>query len=306
MTTRRGIGAVVPILFLSTVSSFSVHPPLRRPAFSINRKACTSSHLSWKKCEESLSRRYSTASPERDAENDNRNLMNSVAFINAMVIGFFVLGGAYEILHVDVEAALALFRFDDSMEASALATTIDLFLRLPTDSIHSYEELVPSNPVFYKACTSGVAYTIGDFVSQVYQGRTLGTLDLKRSARSGAAGFLGHGPLCHFWMLFMETYLDFGGAWWATGIKVIADQVRQSWKPMYFRVSYFPVPSHIFLFHRHSQDRLEHLFERGLLFHYRFACIAPACRSLARREGDILAGIAHQLEVLALRSHHFL
>ena len=41
---------------------------------------------------------------------------------------------------------------------------------------------------------------------------------------SGAAGFIGHGPLCHYWMLTMEQYLDFNGAWWATGFKVLADQ----------------------------------------------------------------------------------
>jgi protein Mpv17 len=56
------------------------------------------------------------------------------------------------------------------------------------------------------------------------QGRDLDTLDLSRSARSGAAGFIGHGPLCHYWMLAMENYLDFDGAWWGTGIKVLADQ----------------------------------------------------------------------------------
>ena len=97
-----------------------------------------------------------------------------------------------------------------------------------------------------QACTSGVAYTFGDFVSQIYQGRTLASLDLPRSFRSGAAGFIGHGPLrrhaalataclpvpdvsrtrppvgplCHYWMLTMEQYLDFGGAWWGTGVKV--------------------------------------------------------------------------------------
>lgn len=163
--------------------------------------------------------------PEAVAQReDTRSLLNSVAAINAAAISFFVIGAAYELLHVDIEAALALFYYDDSMEASALAESIDLFLRLPMDSLHNYEALVPTNPIFYKACTSGVAYTIGDFVSQVYQGRTLETLDLKRSARSGAAGFIGHGPLCHFWMIFMETYLDFGGAWWGTGVKVIADQ----------------------------------------------------------------------------------
>ena len=83
---------------------------------------------------------------------------------------------------------------------------------------------MPTNPVFYKACTSGVAYTFGDFISQIYQGRDLKTFDLPRSFRSGAAGFIGHGPLCHYWMLTMEQYLDFGGAWWATGFKVLADQ----------------------------------------------------------------------------------
>lgn len=152
------------------------------------------------------------------------NRINSVAALNAAAVGFFVLAALYELLHVDVEATIALFQYNDVMEASALATSIDLFLRLPTDALHNYEALVPTNPVFYKACTSGVAYTVGDFVSQVYQGRTLETLDLPRSARSGAAGFIGHGPLCHYWMNFMEANLDFGGAWWGTGVKVLADQ----------------------------------------------------------------------------------
>jgi len=152
------------------------------------------------------------------------NLINSVAAINGAAIGFFVLAALYELLHTDVEAAVALFRNDDAMEASAMATAVELFLRLPLDALHHYEDLVSVNPIFYKACTSGVAYTVGDFVSQVYQGRTLETLDLKRSARSGTAGFIGHGPLCHFWMKFMEANLDFGGAWWGTGFKVLADQ----------------------------------------------------------------------------------
>ena len=45
--------------------------------------------------------------------------------------------------------------------------SINLLLRLPSDLLHNYEAAVPTNPVFYKACTSGVAYTLGDFVSQV-------------------------------------------------------------------------------------------------------------------------------------------
>lgn len=152
------------------------------------------------------------------------SLLNNIAFFNGAVIVFFVSAAGYELFHEYVEAAIALFYYDDSMEASALATTIALIFKFPMDSISNYESLVAMNPIFYKACTSGVAYTLGDFVSQVYQGRTLDTIDLPRSARSGTAGFIGHGPLCHYWMTFMENYLDFGGAWWATGIKVIADQ----------------------------------------------------------------------------------
>lgn len=73
------------------------------------------------------------------------------------------------------------------------------------------------------ACTSGVAYGLGDFISQLLQGKRLEELDMPRSFRSAAAGFIAHGPLCHFWLLTMEEYLDFGGAWWATGLKVTAD-----------------------------------------------------------------------------------
>jgi hypothetical protein len=78
------------------------------------------------------------------------------------------------------------------------------------DLIHNYEALVPLDPIYYKACTSGVAYALGDFISQVFQGRDLKTLDLARTARSGTAGFIGHGPLCHYWMVFMVRATEAG------------------------------------------------------------------------------------------------
>ena len=153
--------------------------------------------------------------------------LNLIAYVNGGVLLFVALGVLYELLHVDVEAIVALYTYTlpvDDESAYRFATSLDLLARLPMDSIHSYEALVPQNPVFYKACTSGVAYTLGDFVSQIYQGRTLKSVDLARSARSGAAGFIGHGPLCHFWMVWMENHLDFDGAWYGTGVKVFADQ----------------------------------------------------------------------------------
>lgn len=153
--------------------------------------------------------------------------LNAIAYLNGGVLLFVGLGVLYELFHVDVEAIVALYTYAlpvDDEAAFRLATSVDLLARLPMDQIHAYEALVPTNPVFYKACTSGVAYTLGDLVSQIYQGRTLRDVDLARSARSGAAGFVGHGPLCHYWMTWMEAHLDCGGAWYGTGVKVLADQ----------------------------------------------------------------------------------
>ncbi|CAM9366423.1 unnamed protein product, partial [Phaeothamnion confervicola] len=68
----------------------------------------------------------------------------------------------------------------------------------------------------------------GDFVAQLFQGKNIGTMDLKRSGRSALAGLLVHGPLCHYWIEIMQEYLDFGGAWWNFIPKVIADQTGWS------------------------------------------------------------------------------
>ena len=134
-------------------------------------------------------------------------LLNNVALINGAIIGLTGLSIAYSLFGTDIRAIAALYYFDLGPDVypgfARAAVAADLLARLPFDLIHSYEELVPTNPVFYKACTSGVAYTLGDFISQIFQGRDLKTIDLARSARSGTAGFIGHGPLCHYWMVFM-------------------------------------------------------------------------------------------------------
>lgn len=180
------------------------------------------------------------ADQQRDASSDNNSdlayiqdrldrtdRINKAALTNAFVVGSCVFSALYVLFAEKVEALAALYDYGlgptDHPDVTYMAVSLDLLARMPFDAIKSYEELVPTNPVFFKACTSGVAYALGDFLSQLYQGRTLENIDLPRSARSGAAGFIAHGPLCHYWLLFMETYLDFNGAWWATGIKVTAD-----------------------------------------------------------------------------------
>ena len=152
--------------------------------------------------------------------------INRAFLINSLIVGSLAFGVTYELLHERVQAIWALYEYGlgpHKPDLTIAGIAMDVMARFPVDAIKSYEELIPTNPVFYKACTSGVAYALGDFLSQVYQGRTLETIDLPRSFRSGAAGFIAHGPLCHYWLLTMETYLDFNGAWWATGIKVTAD-----------------------------------------------------------------------------------
>lgn len=152
--------------------------------------------------------------------------VNQIVWTNGIIVSSVVFMALYQLLHVDVKAIMAVFEYGLGPHAPEITPTtvaFDLLARLPMDAVKSYEALVPTNPVFYKACTSGVAYAAGDFISQIYQGKDFSNLDLPRSGRSGIAGFIGHGPLCHYWLLFMETNLDFNGAWWATGIKVTAD-----------------------------------------------------------------------------------
>jgi protein Mpv17 len=153
--------------------------------------------------------------------------INQVVLFNGLVVGSLALSATYQLLHTHVEALLALYDYGlgkvDSPSVTYLTVTAETIMRMPFDLIGYYQQAVQSNPVFYKACTSGVAYCLGDFISQIYQGSTIETVDLPRSARSGAAGFLAHGPLCHYWLEFMETYLDCGGAWYGTGVKVTAD-----------------------------------------------------------------------------------
>lgn len=79
-------------------------------------------------------------------------------------------------------------------------------------------------PLTTKAATSGVCYSIGDFCAQGFAGKNLSTWDLARTARSGAAGFIAHGPMSHYWLNYLDKAMSFGGAWWAILPKIALDQ----------------------------------------------------------------------------------
>lgn len=137
------------------------------------------------------------------------------AFLNTVVVGLFVGIAVWKVATVDADLSRGW-------------TIWEIILRVPTDNLWAYEESVAEHTVLTKALTSCVAYGIGDFVAQVFRGENLQTIDLKRSARSAAAGLMVHGPMCHFWIEWMQANLDFDGAWWNFIPKVIADQTVYS------------------------------------------------------------------------------
>lgn len=131
--------------------------------------------------------------------------------VNIAIVASIGFGSLFQIIEVD-------------SGISAGWTWYEILRNVPQDNLSAYQDAVFANPLPVKAATSGVAYTLGDFTCQLSQGKTLATVDLKRSLRSGVAGFMIHGPLCHYWLQWTEDNLSFDGAWWATPIKVAADQ----------------------------------------------------------------------------------
>ena len=135
--------------------------------------------------------------------------------LNVLVVGSVGFGAVFQVVEVDADIRTGW-------------TWYEILRNIPVDNLAAYQQAVFDHPVPVKACTSGVAYTLGDFTCQLSQGKNMSTVDLKRSLRSGLAGFLIHGPLCHYWLLWTEENLSFDGAWFATPLKVFADQTAWS------------------------------------------------------------------------------
>lgn len=107
-------------------------------------------------------------------------------------------------------------------------TTVEVLNRVPVDLWNLYSKVLQENPILTKACTSATVYTIGDIISQRAEGKNMEDLDRYRVLRSLIAGFVGHGPLSHFWYIICDGF--FGdvlhwNAWWAVFPKVVVDQL---------------------------------------------------------------------------------
>lgn len=137
----------------------------------------------------------------------------TTAFFNHIIIFGTLLGTMKVLLMVDVGRPYA-----------AHWTWDQYMTHLVPHNLKAYRKLVNANPVFAKACTSGVAYALGDLLAQRFQGRSNATVNMNRVLRSGFAGFMVHGPLCHYWMLAADQYLSFAGPKVNVLMKVFADQ----------------------------------------------------------------------------------
>jgi len=103
------------------------------------------------------------------------------------------------------------------------------------DLMEGYSEALEQYPVITKALTSATVYTIGDIIAQRSEGAE--RIEKMRTVRSLLAGFIGHGPLSHYWYHFCE-YIFTGclgwTAWWVVFPKVLFDQ--STWAPFWNNV----------------------------------------------------------------------
>lgn len=122
---------------------------------------------------------------------------------------------------------------------SVMAATQSLGVGL----LHMYESAVLRRPVLVKAATSGVAYILGDALSQSLTSRRgARRFDASRTARSGVAGFISHGPQLHVWCLLLDRYVSVGTGVWAPRLTLLTKiALDQTFFSLYINGAYCAV-----------------------------------------------------------------
>jgi len=124
---------------------------------------------------------------------------------NLLIVSTMLATAVTAVLFRDVWAISSLYINNNAMEADWLPESFKLLARLPSDCYVDYGNAALAHPIWIKAWTSAVSYLIGDTIAQVYEGRRrVESLDLSRSFRNAASGFLLHGPILHYWIAFLE------------------------------------------------------------------------------------------------------
>ncbi|KAK4255471.1 hypothetical protein QN277_008470 [Acacia crassicarpa] len=116
-------------------------------------------------------------------------------------------------------------------------TFYEILRYAPEHNWIAYEQALQQNPVLSKMAISGIVYSIGDWIAQCYEGKSLFEFDRTRLFRSGLAGFTLHGSLSHYYYQLLEVILPFQG-WWVVPAKVAFDQTVWAaiWNSIYFVV----------------------------------------------------------------------
>lgn len=94
------------------------------------------------------------------------------------------------------------------------------------DNWEGYSSSLRDNPVLVKACTSGIVYSMGDWVAQTVEGTDLSEIKRGRVLKSALAGLLLHGPLSHVWYDVCERLfdiVDWNDYWWVESRLVVDD-----------------------------------------------------------------------------------
>lgn len=120
--------------------------------------------------------------------------------------------------HDLIDLASATIKVNDAKAA------LSILRDLPKNWLDWYDGNALHFPVATKAMTSGFCFTVGDLAAQGMAGKNITNVDLGRSARSGAAGLIYHGPMAHYWLNFLDKSFSFGGAWWCCLPKIALDQ----------------------------------------------------------------------------------
>ncbi|GMH83575.1 hypothetical protein TrVE_jg11362 [Triparma verrucosa] len=128
------------------------------------------------------------------------------AGLNGPILALISGAAVISLLWKDVLVVSSLYLNNEWMEADWGEEAINLLGRLPVDLLRQYSAYVIAAPVLTKAFTSCASYLAGDLTAQFVEGRRrVKLLDLKRASRNGLLGFFLHGPLLHFWILFLEN-----------------------------------------------------------------------------------------------------
>jgi len=132
------------------------------------------------------------------------------------------------VLVMIISLIIAQFFGIDSFSGVSRGWTVEEYLyRVPGDNWKAYLQALESSPIIIKGLTSLVSYSIGDYISQITEGKGLGDLNRLRLLRSAVAGLIGHGPLSHFWYELSEgifNHLSLNHEWWVVFPKILLDQ----------------------------------------------------------------------------------